>query len=195
MSLLCKINDISLYGGFASSQECSLFKKKTVGRLVRSLTVDENGGSQFHPGRVCEGMHFQKGEDPLIADLEARIADIIGVEVSFLENIQILRYTVGGKYEPHYDFFDLEALPGSFKLLEEGGQRVGTVILYLNRPDEGGETIFPLSGVSIFPVEGNLLYFQYPDMDKVSLHGGSEVTSGEKWILTTWVRQHKIFKK
>jgi prolyl 4-hydroxylase len=55
------------------------------------------------------------------------------------EGLQVLHYTDGQKYEPHYDYFH----DAYNQRPENGGQRVLTVLMYLTTPDEGGETVFP----------------------------------------------------
>ena len=44
-----------------------------------------------------------------------------------------------------------------------GGQRIGTLIMYLNDVEEGGETIFPEIGFSVAPRRGHAVYFGYCD--------------------------------
>jgi prolyl 4-hydroxylase len=43
------------------------------------------------------------------------------------------------------------------------------------------------------PRRGQALYFEYTTadgaLDPLSLHGGAPVLSGEKWILTKWMRE------
>lgn len=60
------------------------------------------------------------------------------------EQIQILHYEHGQKYEPHYDYF-------VDKVNQElGGNRVATVLIYLSNIEKGGETVFPYSEVFFF---------------------------------------------
>jgi prolyl 4-hydroxylase len=74
-----------------------------------------------------------------------------------------------------------------------GGQRVATIIMYLNDVEEGGETVFPKAGVSVAPRKGVAVYFRYTNqlgqLDPMSWHGGAPVRKGEKWIMTKWLRQ------
>lgn len=51
----------------------------------------------------------------------------------------MLHYTNGQKYDAHYDYFHD---PVNSRV-DNGGQRVVTVLMYLSTPDEGGETVFP----------------------------------------------------
>jgi hypothetical protein len=53
------------------------------------------------------------------------------------ENIQILRYEHGQKYEPHFDYFHDKVNQA------RGGHRYATVLMYLSTVNKGGETIFP----------------------------------------------------
>ena len=107
------------------------------------------------------------------------------------EPLQILHYGVGAEYQPHYDYFAPED-QGTPTLLTHGGQRVATVIIYLNTPDAGGATVFPDVGLEVAPIRGNAVFFSYDRPAPVSrtLHGGTPVVAGEKWIATRWMREH-----
>ena len=45
------------------------------------------------------------------------------------------------------------------------------------------------------PKKGSAVYFEYTNshnqLDRLTLHGGSPVTRGEKWIVTKWMRQRR----
>jgi prolyl 4-hydroxylase len=65
--------------------------------------------------------------------------------------------------------------------------------MYLNTPDEGGETVFPRVNIHIKPRKGDavLFYNCTPNgmVDPNSFHGGARVIAGEKWIMTKWIRE------
>jgi prolyl 4-hydroxylase len=65
--------------------------------------------------------------------------------------------------------------------------------MYLNDVEAGGSTVFPEVGLDVLPRRGNAVYFAYTteqgELDARSLHGGSPVSAGEKWIATKWFRQ------
>jgi hypothetical protein len=48
----------------------------------------------------------------------------------------VARYTAGQFYLPHFDAFDLRTGPGR-ECVNSGGQRVATVLIYLNDVPEG----------------------------------------------------------
>lgn len=58
------------------------------------------------------------------------------------EDIQVLRYEHGEKYDPHYDYFSDKVN------IARGGHRIATVLMYLSDVAKGGETVFPRAEVS-----------------------------------------------
>jgi prolyl 4-hydroxylase len=186
---------VILFGNVFSKEECEQLIALSEPKLNRSTTVDDNTGkAEFHEHRTSSGTFFHLNETPFIARLDKRISELMQVPVVNGEGLQILNYQVGGEYKPHFDYFPPE-LPGSAVHIARGGQRVATLITYLNTVEEGGETILPEIGLKIAPVQGNALYFAYTNsrsqVDPLTYHGGNPVIRGEKWITTKWVRQRE----
>src|SRR3546814_9411490 len=104
--------------------------------------------------------------------------------------MQVLRYGPGAEYRPHYDWFDPER-PGVGAILARGGQRVASVVIYLNTPARGGATVFPDARFEVAPAKGNAVFFSYdrPHAMTGTLHAGAPVLEGEKWIATKWLRR------
>ncbi len=183
-----------VFGGLLSDAECDELIELSRPRLTRSETVDNaTGGSEVNAARTSQGMFFQRGENPLCQRIEARIAALVNWPVENGEGIQILRYAPGAEYKPHHDYFD-PAQPGSATILKRGGQRVGTVVMYLNAPAKGGGTVFPDVHLEVAPVKGNAVFFSYdrPHPMTRTLHGGSPVIEGEKWVATKWLREGRF---
>jgi hypothetical protein len=69
--------------------------------------------------------------------------------------------------------------------------------MYLSDVEAGGSTVFPEVGIDVLPHRGNAVYFAYCSengtLDTRTLHGGSPVGAGEKWIATKWFRQRRYF--
>ena len=173
-----------------SGAECDALMAEARPRLSRSLTVDlQTGGEALHADRTSQGMFFARGESALVQRLDARIARLLNWPAANGEGLQVLCYPPGAQYRPHYDYFD-PAEPGTPALLARGGQRVGTLIIYLQAPESGGATVFPDLGLQVAPVRGNAVFFSYPQPHPASgtLHGGEPVLAGRKWIATKWLR-------
>jgi prolyl 4-hydroxylase len=184
---------IAVLDNVLDDDECEAIKALAIPRLKRSSVIDpETGGNLVMDARTSSGMCFMRAENELIARLDQRTAAIMHWPESSGEGLQVLRYTPSGEYEPHYDYFRIED-KGSERHFRLGGQRVSTLIMYLNDVEEGGATIFPNINFSYIPRKGQALYFEYCNsagaVDPLSLHGGAPVKRGEKWIVTKWMRQ------
>ena len=182
---------VIVLGGVLSDQECDELIALSRERMRRSETflLDE-GVSVVHEARTSEGMFFNRGENELCRRIEARLAALCQWPPENGEGLQILRYGPGAEYKPHYDYFDPEQ-PGSHKALGSAGQRVASVVIYLNTPTRGGATTFPDAGIDVSPIKGNAVFFSYdrPHPMTKTLHGGAPVLEGEKWVATKWLRE------
>lgn len=181
---------VVVLGSVLSDEECDELVALARQRLARSETfLLEEGVSQVHEGRTSEGMFFLRGENELCRRIEARLAALCHWPVENGEGLQVLRYGPGAEYKPHFDYFD-PAKPGTRGILQRGGQRVATVVMYLNTPARGGETTFPEAKFDVAPVKGNAVFFSYdrPHPMTGTLHGGAPVIEGEKWVATKWLR-------
>jgi prolyl 4-hydroxylase len=186
--------DITVFGNLLSDSECDALMDAARPRLARSLTVDEQtGGDELNPGRTSRGTFLRRGESQLVHQIEARISRLFGWPAEKGEDLQILHYSPGDEYRPHYDYFD-PAEPGTATILQRGGQRVATLIMYLHSPEKGGATVFPMAGISVAPQRGTAVFFSYPVPmpSSLSLHGGEPVTAGEKWVATKWMREREF---
>ncbi|HEY4296666.1 MAG TPA: 2OG-Fe(II) oxygenase [Paraburkholderia sp.] len=185
--------ELVVFGNVLSDDECDTLIERSRERLRRSTIVDpQTGAEDIITNRTSHGTWFHRGEDELIVRLERRFADLMNCPVENGEGLQVVHYAAGAEYRPHFDYFPPSQSVGDIHL-KRGGQRVATLIVYLNDVQAGGETIFPEIATSIAPRRGNAVYFRYLNsarqVDPSTLHGGAPVTQGEKWIMTKWVRE------
>jgi prolyl 4-hydroxylase len=187
---------IAVLANVLSAEECEQLIALARPRLTPSTVVDPGTGDN-RPAeyRDSEGMFFAPGETPLIAALDARFSQIMNSPVDHGEGLQVLRYGPGTRYMPHFDFL-VPRNAASEESLRRSGQRVSSLVAYLNDVPGGGETTFPRVGLSVCPQRGNAVYFEYCNsrgqLDAESLHGGAAVTAGEKWAVTKWMRQRRF---
>ena len=184
---------VAVLDNLLDAAECDELIRLSRIKLQRSTIVDPLTGQEaVMAERSSYGTFFQAAETAFIAQLEARIATVMHWPASHGEGLQILNYQVGAEYRPHFDFFP-PGDPGSAVHLAKGGQRVSTLVIYLNDVDAGGETTFPEVGLAVTPKKGSAVYFEYCNSlgqtDPLSLHCGTPVVAGEKWIATKWMRQ------
>lgn len=185
---------IVVFGDLLNDDECEALVAAAAKRLARSLTVEtQTGGETLNVDRTSDGMFFERGENEIVARIEQRIAHLLRWPLAFGEGLQVLRYAPGAQYRPHYDYFD-PAEPGTPTILRRGGQRVGTLVMYLQEPERGGATVFPDIGLEVAPKRGTAVFFSYerPDPGTRTLHGGAPVLAGEKWVATKWLREREF---
>jgi prolyl 4-hydroxylase len=183
-----------VFGNVLTADECDALIAAAKPRLNRSLTVaTKTGGEELNADRTSSGMFFRRDENEVVQTLERRLAALVNWPVENGEGLQILHYRPGAEYKPHYDYFDPDE-PGTPTILKRGGQRVATIIMYLNEPERGGHTIFPDLNFEVTPQRGNAVFFSYnrAHPSSKSLHGGAPVIAGEKWIATKWLRERRF---
>ena len=185
---------VIVFGSLLSDDECDQMIALARTRLARSETVQtETGASEVNEARTSQGMFFERGEHPVVSRIEARMAALMGWPLENGEGLQVLRYGPGAEYKPHYDYFD-PAHSGTPSILKRGGQRVASLVCYLNTPAQGGATVFPDVQLDVAPLRGNAVFFSYDRAHPStrSLHGGAPVIEGEKWVATKWVREGRF---
>jgi len=178
---------------FASPAMCDWLIELARPRLKGAQTYNpESGGTHYESGRTNSDCHLiLPHSDIVLALVRARIATLIRMPVPFFETPTMLHYRPGETFSPHHDYLD-DTKPGLSKEIAQNGQRVLTFLLYLNEGFQGGETEFPLIGIRCKGNKGDAVCFWNvkPDgsPDRQTLHAGLPPTSGEKWLLSQWVR-------
>ena len=187
---------VAVLGNVLSDEECAELIELARPRLARSTVVDPlTGVNATADYRNSEGMFFHLEENPLVSRLDRRISQLMNSPLENGEGLQVLRYGQGGHSAPHFDFL-LPSNSANEASLARSGQRMSTLIVYLNDVPRGGETTFPEIGLAVTPRRGNAVYFEYANsrqqLDGKSLHAGAPVLEGEKWALTKWVRTRRF---
>jgi prolyl 4-hydroxylase len=133
--------------------------------------------------------------DPLVADVETRIAELLGIDNSWGEPLQGQRYSVGQQFKEHADFFYIDQ-PYWAEYEPHGGQRTWTAMIYLNEPEAGGGTRFKLLDYQVEPKLGRILIWNNMAVDGSpnpwTLHEGMPVERGTKYIVTKWYRERQF---
>lgn len=182
------IRDLAIFGtlNFFTHDECQRLIKIVDSVAQPSAVFGESGaesGRTSYSGDVAPS-------DPFIKMIQRRIDDLMGIDPHFGETVQGQRYLPGQEFRAHFDWFDTN---GSYWQSEgRAGQRSWTVMAYLNAVEEGGSTDFPKVELSIPPQPGTLIIWNNMKPDGTpnpnSLHAGTPVVRGVKYVLTKWYR-------
>lgn len=181
-----QVPELVVIDDFLSPQECETLIAAARPRMAPSETVADDPEALV---RTSQGMFFESGENALIRRIDARVAYAFQWPFTHAEDLQVTRYQVGQCYEPHHDYFS-PATPEDISGVNRFGQRVATVLFYLNEPEKGGETRFLDLDVTVAPRRGTAVFFSYPSpgLESQTLHEGCPVQEGEKWIANKWLR-------
>lgn len=188
---------LMVFDDFLTETECDTLVMESKAKMEDSTVIDPITGKFVkHPERTSRGTHFEHQSSDVVIAIENRVTEVFGFATKQQEAIQILQYAMGGEYKAHFDFFS-PSDASSQALIAEGGQRLATLIMYLNTPKDGGSTDLPNLGLSIRAKKGSALYFenvtQQGEVDDRTLHAGMPVIAGEKWIATKWLRERDLF--
>jgi prolyl 4-hydroxylase len=184
---------IVVLGNVLSDEECDALTRYCEPRLTRSsVLAGAEGAVEVHPNRTSSGAELRREETAVVSRIEARLAALAQWPAECSEGLQVLRYGVTEEYKPHFDWIPPD-MPGLKKHLEVAGQRLGTFVLYLSDVEAGGGTSFPSIGLEVMPQKGGAVFFVNTDSnlvpDQLTLHAGSPVVKGVKYIANKWLRE------
>ncbi|NDI35017.1 prolyl hydroxylase family protein [Chengkuizengella sediminis] len=181
---------IASYEKIVTQKECSELIDLAKNQLEPSKVM---GASKISEVRKSGHTWFQHDSHETVRQVCERIASIVKYPLNYAEQLQVVRYKVGGKFNAHFDSFDTFTQLGR-TTISQSGQRIITALIYLNNVSLGGETLFPDLDIKVTPSEGTLLVFENCKKDSnkrhlFSKHEGCLVKEGEKWIATLWFHE------
>ena len=175
--------------GFLPRAACAWLIGLAHGRTRRAMIYPDGATEAVpSPDRTNTGLELTFTDcDVVVILLRARIAATLGLPAAAFETTQILHYRPGETYRAH-----LDALDPSRPDVAVHGQRIATFLIYLNDDFTGGETDFPRVGLRHKGETGGAFYFANIDAagapDPRTLHAGLPPITGEKWLLSQWIR-------
>jgi prolyl 4-hydroxylase len=182
---------------FASADECQwLIGRAAGGALQRAKVYRGSSTAQVAETRTNREMSFTIfNADVVLSLIRDRIAAAVGTPVSHFEIAKLLHYSPGEQFALHADFIEAKT-PELARELAARGQRSATFLIYLNDGYEGGATQFPRLSWQYRGGRGDALLFSNVDAngaaDYDTIHAGMPPTSGEKWVLSQWVRTRPV---
>lgn len=178
---------------FLSDYEADYIITQAKPQLTRS-TTGHGKNARVDDVRTSKSAWLSRKHGNVMDAIYRRIAVATNIpqklimESKIAENLNVLNYPVGGEYTPHYDI-------GADGVIHS---RFISGLLYLNTPEEGGGTSFPKAvmddgseGAYVEAVKGTFTFFydllEDGNVDVRSLHSGTKVTKGEKWVSPLWL--------
>jgi len=178
----------------------NLIKKEEADHII------EVAKTKFNSSTILSGSNesIRKSEtawigrkDPIIKDVFERLSKRFDFILDNTEDLQVVRYMPGGYYNDHHDSC-CDDTQHCRDFIKKSGQRVLTILIYLNDEFEAGHTNFPKLNLNLKADKYGGIVFNSLESGgsrchPKSLHKGTPVTSGVKYVCNIWVREKKWY--
>lgn len=174
-----------------SVDHCNQIIAYAKGKLIDSEVVsgkDEN----VRNSKQC----WIPKNSPLVKGIFEKASQMFNIPLENAEDLQVVRYLPNQYFKEHHDGC-CDDNDKCKEFIDKTGQRILTILIYLNNDFQDGHTYFPKLNLKIKTDPGNAIVF-YPTAtgtDKchpLALHSGTPVTSGEKWVANLWFHDKKF---
>ncbi|RKP09243.1 hypothetical protein THASP1DRAFT_28974 [Thamnocephalis sphaerospora] len=159
--------------------------------MERSGIFADGAKTAYSEARTSSNAFLDDGGDHVIRCIEERASLISNVPVNYTEPLQVVWYRRNQEFRPHHDYISAKNLKHDY--WAHIGQRYVTMLVYLNEPAKGGNTLFPTLKLDVPPKKNAALFWYNINLDGVederTLHGGSPVDEGEKYAINIWQRK------
>jgi prolyl 4-hydroxylase len=198
VEMLCDAPRIGRIAQLVDKDVCSWIIARARNRLKPAMVYDSVQQKEIrHPTRSNSSAILGVTDtNVLLTLLQIRIAATMQVPLRQLEAPTVLHYKGQEEIRNHFDFID----PGSphyAEQIRQRGDRIITFLVYLNDNYGEGETEFPEAGVKHKGTRGEGLFFVNVNQDGTpdlrTVHAGRPPSSGEKWIVTQFIRNKPTF--
>ena len=198
-------NDPYLYyiDNFLTDKECDFMIKhskehlKSAGVSFLDKEADKYKKGEYK-GRTNSSYWMEHDKYPESSKICEKIAAHLKCDSYLFESFQVIQYNPNEHYDYHYDAYDIHETEKYKKYCGQRGNRIKTVLVYLNDVEEGGGTGFDSipaysETIEVKPKKGRMVVFYNLNDDgtinKGSRHAGLPIIKGEKWAFNLWLRE------
>jgi prolyl 4-hydroxylase len=178
-----------IYPNFITEEEAQYILNSSNNKYIESEVV---GGinTQIRKSKTC----WLDKNDATIRKIIQRVCKLGNYSFDNAEELQVVKYDPNGYYNEHHDSC-CDNNKRCMDFNKQGGNRVITMVIYLNDDFDGGETRFinldkkfkpaKYSGIRFYPMNKN-----GDKCHNLALHAGMPITSGNKYIANIWIREN-----
>lgn len=204
MNTICNDPYIYTIDNFLTEKECKFIIKVSKNNLksagVSRIKNDKNFEPGKFKGRTNSSYWMKLDTYPETLKIAKHIAKKIGCNYKHFENFQVIHYNENEEYKYHYDAYNKNDIEKYEMFTKERGNRLRTVLVYLNDVEEGGGTGFDNlseynNTVIVESKMGKMVVFNNVNDDgslnMKSRHAGLPIIKGEKWAFNLWLRERE----
>lgn len=176
-----------------SDREIEIIKDVATPMLQRATVFNRYTNKLEHAEyRITKSAWLKNHHHPAIAQINNRLDDMTNLDQLAAEDFQVANYGLGGHYSPHFDM----STKGESDPYEDGqGNRVATVLFYLNAPMLGGYTVFLPVKLGLAPSKNDAAFWynlrRNGEPDERTRHAACPVLAGQKWVSNKWIHEVK----
>lgn len=179
---------------FITEEEANILIELARPRLGPAQVRQYSTDTKYRKGQVAwinESVH------PVIKKIRQKVSTLSGFPVENMEQLQVGHYNPGDFFKPHYDQCESNQQWCHNTTYPRGGPRIYTFLMYLNNNFDGGYTHFTKLNKKYKLNKGDVIWFHNLDKQQqkvhhLSMHEGTALEGGQKWIATVWVRENKF---
>jgi prolyl 4-hydroxylase len=173
-------------------EECKYIIDKATPMFSRSTVVGVEGADA---SRTSQTAWISK-TDPVARKVFAKALEFTDKTMNECEDLQVVKYEPNTYYREHHDSC-CDDSQGCIDFEKDGGQRVATLLVYLNSDFTDGETHFPNLDLKLKADPGSAILFRPLGSEEAkchpkALHAGLPISSGVKYVCNAWVRENKF---
>jgi prolyl 4-hydroxylase len=173
-----------------TKDECRYIIEKAESLFSPSTVLGVVGPSST---RTSETAWISK-DDPIAQKILTKACEQTGKHIGHCENLQVVRYKPGTLYRDHHDSC-CEGTSVCRAFEKNGGQRIGTLLVYLNDDFSDGETHFPEhDNMKVKVTPGSAIFFRPLGSNNKchpkARHAGLPISAGVKYVCNAWVREN-----
>ena len=179
-----------------TEEEAKYIIDKATVNFHDSLVLDNSTEGKLDTDTRKSKTAWMHKDDPIIYNIMTRIANIVNLPLENSESLQVVKYEANGYYKHHHDSC-CDDNNSCVEFTKNGGQRIKTVLIYLNDDFIEGSTDFPVLNKKIKAPKYGAVVFNplAKDSNKChpkALHAGLPVESGIKYVANLWFRESKF---
>ncbi|XP_043462737.1 prolyl 4-hydroxylase subunit alpha-2-like [Leptopilina heterotoma] len=182
---------IVIYHNVLTDKEIEMLQEEAYPVLAPSTIFTSKKEIQSSKERISESAWLYEDYYPKVKSINKRAGHLTNLNIDASDTLQIAYYKPGGYFNEHTDFSNNRDNPFPTVGL---GNRIGTLMFYLNDVQEGGKTIFTHLNISLTPKKGNAVFWfntsPNGDLDYYTVHAGCRVVSRVKWVANKWFHEY-----